>query len=87
MIGIKKDYFTYYFRKNLQGDVIALLDSNGVVVVEYNKGLTKIIALPRIFGKRKNCNKVLHFTKGKMLTVKTNSDELGATTRFIMLVG
>ena len=35
MIGIKKDYSTYYFRKNLQGDVIALLDIDGYVVVKY----------------------------------------------------
>lgn len=51
MIGIKNNTSTYYFRKNLQGDIISLLDSNGLVVVRYKKGLPKIIACQEFLGR------------------------------------
>ena len=35
MVGIKNGTTPYYFRKNLQGDIVALLDSYGFVVVRY----------------------------------------------------
>lgn len=35
LIGCTYNGNQYVYRKNLQGDVIALIDSNGVVVVEY----------------------------------------------------
>ena len=35
LIGVKYQGIFYYFRKNLQGDIIAILDSSGNVVVKY----------------------------------------------------
>ena len=33
--GVKYDNKTYVYRKDVQGNIIALLDSNGVVMVKY----------------------------------------------------
>lgn len=33
--GVKYDNKTYVYRKDVQGNIIALLDSNGIVVVKY----------------------------------------------------
>ena len=33
--AVKYDNATYYYRKNAQNDIIALLDNNGSVVVKY----------------------------------------------------
>ena len=33
--GVKYNNATYFYRRNAQGDIIALLDSNGIVVVKY----------------------------------------------------
>ena len=35
VLGVRYDDATYFYRRNAQGDVIALLDSNGEVVVKY----------------------------------------------------
>ena len=75
IIGIKNGDVPYYFRKNLQGDVICLLDNVGNVVVRCSKRAPKNNCVARIFGKRKNCGKVKHFIKCKEF-VRTNCNSI-----------